>query len=121
MAYRAGLREHVRTVFGIARLGGQRDWRRPASLGSAPGRHAGADEPDVRQHRLHFRAVRRQRAAVHAALHASVDTVLQRAHLVLAADELWKDAPDAGERQPELLRARIQMAVLTFEPIAGKP
>src|SRR5262249_51147918 len=83
------------------------------------GGNAGGEPPDVSEEALHLDAIQRQRAAVHAAFHAAVDALLQRADLAFASAILGELPPCAGERHGIGLRAVLEVAVLAGEIVAG--
>src|SRR5207248_10995889 len=59
-------------------------------------------------------------SSVHASLHASVDAILERGNIALAAAILRKLSPDAGQRHRIRLRASLQMTILASEIIAAE-
>src|SRR6516162_11881731 len=115
MADRALGSKYLGTALRVQRLLRQRQRRDAAAERRFADRHALTDVACIGEKRLHLRPALGQGPAVHAALHAAVNPLLQGTDLVLAADKGRENAPHPGERQAKAPGPCLQMAALAFE------
>ncbi len=83
------------------------------------GRHTGREKLDIGDHRLHLRRFDRQRPPVHAARHARVEAILDGDFGAEPRAVGGKLTEQTEQRNAELLRAGLKMAIAASEIVAG--
>src|SRR5262245_53274800 len=81
--------------------------------------NAGGKPSHIGRKGFHLAALQRQRTAIHAPLHAAVDTLFERVHRALPPTILWELPPDAHHRHSVRHGATLQMTVLAGQVVAG--
>src|SRR5215472_9331724 len=97
MACRACVGKDLRAMPEISSTCGFFDSQRARTLELRASGNASRQPAHVRGERSHLAALERQRSAVHAALHTTVDAIFERIDRALPRAVLWELPPNAHE------------------------